>query len=226
MNVVITGASRGIGAVLAENLNADWMYLLYGHDDESMARVNIGRNCSVIKCDVSNKTDVEMAFDMISDVDVLINNAGINIDAPIVEMTEDEWDKVIDVNMKSVFLCTKYTVPKMHYGSHIINISSVVSKIGVTGASNYAASKGGVEALTRSLAKELIGIGIRVNCLSLGYFDIGLGKQLSEKVRQAAIKRIGLKAFGDPMEIVKAVQYIMSSSYLVGSVIELNGGIL
>ena len=226
MNIVITGASRGIGRVLANNLPASKMFLLYHEDDENMKLTTANMKCDflIFKCDVSNNAQVKSTFDEIEQIDVLINNAGTVDDSLIRNMSEEQWDRVIDVNLKGAFLCSKYAVPKMRDGSHIINISSVTSKTGLIGACNYAASKGGLESLTKSLASELIRDGIFVNCISLGFFEIGLGVSLRQRVRDSTLQQIPLHHFGDPLEIVGTVKFIMGSQYLVGSTINLSGG--
>jgi 3-oxoacyl-[acyl-carrier protein] reductase len=226
VNVVITGASRGIGRIIAHNLPASKMFLLYHADDESMKLTMAGMKCAFItfKCDVANEAQVKNTFDKIEQIDVLINNASIVDDALLGNMSEAQWDRVIDVNLKGTFLCCKHAVPKMREGSHIVNISSITSQSGIIGAGNYAASKGGVEALTRSLARELIRDGIFVNCVSLGFFEIGLGASLRQKVRDATLQQIPLHRFGDPLEIVRAINFLTGSKYLVGSIINLSGG--
>lgn len=226
MNIVITGASRGIGQVLANGLTAFKMFLLYHRDDENMKRTIANMKCevSIFKCDVSSDMQVKNTFDQIEQVDVLINNAGVAEDSLVRDMSEEQWDRVVDVNLKGVFLCSKYAITKMKRNSHIINISSVVSRSGAIGACNYAASKGGVESFTKSLARELIRDGIFVNCISLGFFEIGLGASLKQKVKDSTLEQIPLHHFGDPLEIVRAVEFIIGSKYLVGSIINLNGG--
>ncbi len=226
MHIVITGASRGIGRVLANNLPASKMYLLYNTDEQGMKVTDKNMKCdfTAFKCDVSSSAQVRDTFEKFEHIDVLINNAGTVADALIKNMTEEQWDKVIDTNLKGAFLCAKYAVPKMREGSHIINISSVTSKTGVIGACNYVASKGGLESLTKSLAIELIRDGIFVNCISLGFFETGLGASLRQKVRESALQHMPAHRFGDPLEIVRAVEFIIGSKYLVGSTINLSGG--
>lgn len=226
MNIVITGASRGIGRVLAHNLPAAKMFLLYHTDDQNMKLTMASMKCDflVCKCDVADDAQVKQAFAAIEQIDVLINNAGTVDNALIKNMSEAQWDRVIATNLKGAFLCSKYAIPKMKNGSHIINISSITSKTGIIGASNYTASKGGLESLTKSLARELIRDGIFVNCLSLGFFEIGLGVSLSPKIRDLTLQQIPLHHFGDPSEIVRAVEFIIGSKYLVGSTINLSGG--
>ena len=227
MNIVITGASRGIGQLLANNLPASKTFLLYHADDESMKLTAANMKCpfSIFKCDVSNESQVKNTFAQIEHIDVLINNAGVVADSLIKDMDEKQWDRVLDVNLKGAFLCTKYAIPRMVRNSHVINISSVVSRMGAVGASNYAASKGGLESFTKSVAREVIRDEIFVNCISLGFFESGLGTKLTQKVRDRTLEQIPLHRFGDPMEIVRTVEFIIGSRYLVGSVINLNGGV-
>lgn len=226
-NIVITGASRGIGQLLANNLQASKMYLFYHKDNDNMEITAAKMRCdfSIFRCDVSDDMQVKNTFAQIENIDVLINNAGTTADSLVATMSEAQWDEVIDTNLKGVFLCSKYATPKMNKGSHIINISSIVSQTGIIGASNYAASKGGVEALTRSLAKELIRDGIFVNCICLGFFNIGLGTRLNQKVSDAILQGIPLHCFGNPLEIIRAIEFIIGSNYLVGSIIPLTGGL-
>lgn len=227
MNIVVTGASRGIGQILANNLPASKMFLLYHADDEGMKLTVANMRCPfyIFKCDVSSEAQVKNTFDQVEQIDVLINNAGITADSLLRNMSEEQWDRVINVNLKGAFLCSKYAIPKMGRDSHIINVSSIVSKMGARGACNYATSKGGLESFTKSLARELIEDRIFVNCISLGFFEVGLGTNLSQKVKDSTLKQIPLHHFGNPMEIVRTVEFIIGSRYLVGSVINLNGGI-
>ena len=226
MNVVITGASRGIGRLLSTNLSASKMFLLYHTDSKSMEETVEKLKCdyAVFKCDVSNEKQVENTFDQIDEIDVLINNAGVRTNSTVRKMTEEQWDQVMDVNAKGVFLCCKYAIPKMTRNSHIVNISGIVSRTGSVGASNYVASKGALESFTRSLALECVKDEIFVNGVSLGFFEIGLGTTLREATREHLLEAVPLHRFGDPVEIVRAVEYIISSRYLVGSIINLSGG--
>ncbi len=226
MNVVITGASRGIGRLLATNLSASKIFLLYHIDSKSMEETVEKLKCdyAVFKCDVANEEQVKNAFDQIDGIDVLINNAGVRINSTVRKMTEEQWDEVMDVNAKGVFLCCKHAIPKMTRNSHIVNISAIVSRTGSIGASNYVASKGALESFTKSLALELTRDEIFVNGVSLGFFEIGLGTTLRDATREHLLEAVPLHRFGDPMEIVRAVEYLISSRYLVGSIINLSGG--
>lgn len=225
MNIVLTGATGGVGQVIAQNLEADHWFLLYRNLERIQDVTKSMSRYSTLRCDVTDEGNVKVAFEAIDKIDVLINNAGITTVSKVKYMSPFEWDSVFDTNLRGAFLCSKYAIPKMQKGGHIVNISSVTSRIGSVGASAYAASKGGLEAFTRSLALELVEKRIFVNALSLGFFETGLGSKLSDKVRDETMKRIPLNQFGDPMEIVRAIEFIISSEYLVGATIELCGGL-
>jgi 3-oxoacyl-[acyl-carrier protein] reductase len=226
MNIVITGASGGIGQVLAKSLKADQMVLFYNTNMEDISKLASSLRLPVEtrRCDLTSEDEVKAAFEDIKQIDVLINSAGVVDNALVESMTEKQWDTVLDTNLKGVFLGSKYAIPRMNPGSHIVNISSILSGTGIVGACNYAASKGGLESFTKSLARELIKRGIFVNCISLGFFETGLGKKLSEKAREHALQQIPTHEFGNPIEIVRAVEYIIGSKYLIGTIINLSGG--
>jgi NAD(P)-dependent dehydrogenase (short-subunit alcohol dehydrogenase family) len=136
MNIVLTGATGGVGQVLAQNLNASRLFLLY-RDASKLAGATFQlrtHDYFTFRCDVMNEYEVKATFDLIDDIDVLINNAGITIDSKVKNMDVDAWDKVIATNLRGAFLCSKYAIPKMVEGGHIINISSVTSRIGAAGA--------------------------------------------------------------------------------------------
>ena len=136
------------------------------------------------------------------------------------------WDRVIESNLKTVFLSCRYGITKVVQGGHIINISSILGSMGMIGASNYVAAKGGVESFTKSFALECLHKNrVYVNAIALGYFKIGMGLTLNEKIANYICQQIPLREFGEPDEIGKLVKYIISSQYLVGQVIHLNGGL-
>jgi len=150
LHVVITGASRGLGRFLARGLStkSEKLYLIYYKNDEKMRETveGISARYDIFKCDISQESEVVRVFQQIPEIDVLINNTGINEDALLENMEIDSWKKVIDVNLTGAFLCCKHAVPKMRkFGSHIINISSVVAQTGSIGVVNYAASRAGLE---------------------------------------------------------------------------------
>jgi len=233
MYIVITGASRGIGSFLAwslsqsQNVPVSKLYLIYRSSDKEMKKTvsRLTCDCEVFKCDVANEVEVSATFQKFPEIDVLINNAGTTCDSLVTKMSEEAWDKVLNVNLKGAFLCSKNAIPKMtRFGSQIINISSVLAKSGAYGAANYATSKGGLEAFTRSLSREVIKKGIFVNAIALGFFDIGLGLRLPTKVKQAAIQRTLMGTLGPPAEITKLVEYLINQRFMVGQVLHLNGG--
>lgn len=228
MNIMIAGASGGIGRYLTEQFDrlGNTLYLTY-HSRRDMLFQPFRAETVVSKCDFSAAHDVEATFSSVVELDVLINVMGRVENRLIQRMDEGEWDRVIASNFKTVFLSCKFGVSKMADGGHIINISSVLGDIGMPGATNYVVTKGGVEAFTRSFALEcLLGTKkIFVNAIALGYFKIGEGLRLTENIAQMAKERIPLKEFGDPEEIYKAVSYLISSKYMVGQTLRVNGGL-
>ena len=228
MKVMIVGASGGIGKLLTRHFDTkeNDLFLTYNKSRDKIYPVKKATS-TVFKCDFKKITEVEKVFSNIEAIDVLINSIGIVANNLVYRMDEQEWDNVINTNLKSIFLSCRYAIPKINEEGHIINFSSILGRIGMIGATNYAASKGGVESFTRSLALECLHKRkIFVNAVALGYFKIGMGLELSENIIEHIKKRIPLKEFGEPDEILRVIDYIISSKYLVGQVIELNGGLL
>ncbi|MFX1600995.1 MAG: SDR family oxidoreductase [Promethearchaeota archaeon] len=228
MKIMIVGASGGIGNLLTKHFDSKENELILTYN-KSRNKIYPTKNAksSIIKSDFTKINEVENAYLDIETLNVLINAIGCVANNLIYRMDEQEWDTVINTNLKSIFLSCRYGIPKMVDDGHIINFSSVLGKIGMVGATNYAASKGGVESFTKSLALECLhNRKIYVNAVALGYFKIGMGLDLDEKIVDIIKKRIPLKDFGEPDEIIKVVDYILSSKYLVGQVIEVNGGLL
>lgn len=226
MNILIAGASGGIGRHLTEHFDVEgnMLYLTSRRHPEKLI-IPSRAAAATYGCDFTNPSDVQFVFDQIRSLDVIINCMGHVENSLIVRMSEEQWDRVIESNMKSVFLSCRFGAPLVVSGGHIINISSVLGEMGMPGASNYCAAKGAVEAFTRSFALECLSRKISVNALSLGYFDTGLGRGLSPEIVARILKRIPLGEFGDPDEISRAVDYIISSQYMVGNVLRLNGGL-
>jgi 3-oxoacyl-[acyl-carrier protein] reductase len=228
MKIMIVGASGGIGNLLTKHFDSEGneLYLTYNKSRNKIYSTKNAKS-SIIKSDFTNVNDAENTFSNVESLDVLINVIGRVANNLIYRMQEQEWDTVINTNLKTIFLSCRYGIPKMIEEGHIINFSSVLGRMGMVGATNYAASKGGVESFTKSLALECLHKRkIFVNAIALGYFKIGMGIDLSEKIINTIKEKIPLKDFGEPDEIIRVVDYIISSKYLVGQVIEINGGLL
>ncbi|AAD36790.1 short-chain dehydrogenase [Thermotoga maritima MSB8] len=176
------------------------------------------------------KEVVEKVVQKYGRIDVLVNNAGITRDALLVRMKEEDWDAVINVNLKGVFNVTQMVVPymiKQRNGS-IVNVSSVVGIYGNPGQTNYAASKAGVIGMTKTWAKELAGRNIRVNAVAPGFIETPMTEKLPEKARETALSRIPLGRFGKPEEVAQVILFLASdeSSYVTGQVIGIDGGLV
>lgn len=240
-NVIVTGATRGIGReialTLAENgANIAINYRNYNNEVESLLEEikSFGVNAIAIKCDVSKTQEVD---DFVKEVklhfntiDVLINNAGITKDGLILRMKEEDFDDVLDVNLKGTFNATKAVssiMVRQKYGK-IINISSVVGIAGNAGQCNYAASKAGVIGFSKSVARELASRNVNVNVVAPGYINTDMTKKLPDKVKEEIIKSIPMKKIGDPKEVANLVLFLSSnlSDYITGQVINVDGGMV
>jgi 3-oxoacyl-[acyl-carrier protein] reductase len=238
---LITGAGRGIGRSIAITLaqaGAD-VAITYARSSSAAEQVRaeieaMGRKALIYQADaVDAKRADEVVGDLVKQwgrLDVLVNNAGITKDTLIMRMSEDQWDDVIQTNLKSVFNYSKSAVRpmmKQRTGS-IINIGSVVGVSGNAGQTNYSASKAGMIGFTKSLAKELASRNIRVNLIAPGYITTDMTDQLNEATLQAIEKSIPLGKAGDPQDIALAVQYLSSdaASYVTGIVLHIDGGMV
>ncbi|NMA50174.1 MAG: 3-oxoacyl-[acyl-carrier-protein] reductase [Tissierellia bacterium] len=236
---LVTGASRGIGKEIALALAKEGYDIAFSfNSNKEMAEIvkheieEIGSKAVAIKADVSSKEDVDNMIKLIGEelgtVDVLVNNAGITKDNLLIRMSEEDWDDVITVNLKSAFLTTKAvarSMMKKRYGK-IINLSSVVGIMGNAGQANYSASKAGLIGLTKSTAKELAGRGIRVNAIAPGFVSTDMTNALSDEVKETMLKAIPLGYFASTKEISDLVVFLASekSDYITGQVIEIDGG--
>jgi 3-oxoacyl-[acyl-carrier protein] reductase len=239
--VVITGGSRGIGRATALKFMEEDPILVLVHYDptddamnETLGLLNEnGIESEAHKLDVSSYEKVGELFDLILNkygrVDVLINNAGITRDKVFVRMTEEDWDRLMDVNLKSVFNCSYFAVKAMmkERKGCIVNVSSVVGQIGNFGQCNYAASKAGIMGFTKSLAREVAQRGIRVNAVAPGFIDTEMTKVLPEKVKEMFLASIPMGRMGRPEEVADVIVWLCSekSSYLTGQIIHVNGGL-
>lgn len=236
---LVTGGSRGIGREIALALAKEGhnMAISYGSNPEKAQEVveeikSFGVEAIAVKADVSIGEDVQNLVDVVlkelGTIDILVNNAGITKDNLLIRMTEEDWDKVMDVNLKGVFLCTKAvsrTMMKKRYGK-IINISSVVGITGNAGQGNYSASKAGVIGFTKSMAKELASRGIRVNGIAPGFIQTDMTDVLKEEVKEEMLKHIPLNSFGSPKDIANLVVFLAGegSDYITGQIIKVDGG--
>lgn len=238
---LVTGASRGIGKaialLLAEN-GADVAVNFAGSTAAAEAVAaeieKMGRKAILVQGDVS-QTEVcaEMVDKVVKElghIDILVNNAGITRDTLLLRMKEEDWDAVLNTNLKGVFNCTKAAVKymaKQRSGS-IVNISSVVALMGNAGQANYAAAKAGILGFTRSVAKEMAARGIRVNAVTPGFIKTDMTSVLSEKVVAAMEASIPLARLGEPEDIAKAVLFLVSdnSAYITGQTLHVDGGMV
>ena len=236
---LVTGASRGIGKAIALALaeNGAAVAVNYSSSEASalevaeIIRKNGGR-AEIIKARVNVDSEVEEMFTAVEKslgpFDIFVNNAGITKDNLLMRMKTEEWDSVIDVNLKGAFLCTRRAVKGMmknRYGK-IINISSVVGFAGNAGQFNYSATKAGIIGMTKSAALECASRGIRVNAVAPGFIETDMTASLSDDVKAAYMEKIPLKSLGKPEDIANAVVYLASplSDYMTGQTLHLNGG--
>lgn len=236
---LVTGASRGIGKAIALALAENGAAVAVNYSSSEAAAVEVaelirknGGKAEIFKARVNVEAEVEEMFSAVEKslgpVDILVNNAGITKDNLLMRMKTEEWDSVIDVNLKGAFLCTRRAVKGMmknRYGK-IINISSVVGFAGNAGQFNYSATKAGIIGMTKSAALECASRGIRVNAVAPGFIETDMTASLSDDVKAAYMEKIPLKSLGKPEDIANAVVYLASplSDYMTGQTLHLNGG--
>jgi 3-oxoacyl-[acyl-carrier protein] reductase len=232
--VIVTGAGKGIGKGIALAFAKEKYNVVVSDVDMEACQETaeeIGANSLAVKCDVSNKADVDNLINEASkkfkNIDVLVNNAGIYPFVTFDKMTEKDWDKVLDVNLKSIFLTSKAVLRAMSSGGRIINISSIASLVGFEGLVHYCASKGGINGMIRALALELAPKKITVNAVAPGAIDTpGATSAMDEKTRKQTIALIPWARYGLPEDIANAVVFLASekSDYITGQVITVDGG--
>lgn len=237
---LVTGASRGIGREIAIGLSNKGIDVAITYNSNASRAEEVveelkqnGVKAIAIKGDSSIEEDVLFIVKKVEEelgtIDILVNNAGITKDNLLIKMKSEEWDDVLSVNLKGVFLCTKAVargMMKKRYGK-IINITSVVGITGNAGQGNYSASKAGVIGFTKSMAKELASRGIRVNAIAPGFIKTDMTDVLKDEIKEQLIKSIPLGSLGSPRDISNAVNFLASeeSDYITGQVIQINGGL-
>ncbi|MCM2533450.1 3-oxoacyl-[acyl-carrier-protein] reductase [Neobacillus pocheonensis] len=238
---LVTGASRGIGREIALELarqGANVAINFAGSEAKANEVVDeikgLGRDAFTVKCDVSNSEEVtSMVKDTIEHfgkLDILVNNAGITKDNLIMRMKEEEWDDVININLKGVFLVTKAVTRQMmkQRVGRIINIASIVGVSGNPGQANYVAAKAGVIGLTKTTAKELATRNITVNAIAPGFITTDMTDKLTEEVKAEMLKQIPLARLGEPKDIAKVTAFLASddSAYMTGQTLHIDGGMV
>jgi len=232
--VLVTGGTRGIGRAIAERFkDAGAVVYITGTNEERTKAVAEEIGVNGVKMDVTDREEVKRVVSEILEkegqIDILINNAGITRDTLFMRMKDKDWDNVIDTNLNGVYNVTRAVVPAMvkKRSGNIINISSVVGFTGNVGQVNYSATKSALIGFTKSLAKELGGRGIRVNCIAPGYITTDMTEKIPAKIKEELLKSIPLKREGEPREIADVCLFLASNmaSYITGTVIHVNGGL-
>ena len=232
---IVTGGTRGIGASISKKLKSSNFKVIanYTSNDDAAESFSKENNIEVIKWDVSNYDECQKSVNKIyegnQNVDILVNNAGITRDAPLHKMSKDNWQKVIDVNLNSIFNMTSLVINKMRENSfgRIVHISSVNGQKGQFGQTNYAATKSALIGFSKSLALESASKGITSNVICPGYINTEMVAAIREDILKSIIETIPNKRLGEADEVAQMVDYLVSdkASYVNGSTFSINGGL-
>lgn len=237
---IVTGAAQGIGRAIAERLAVAGADVAVVDMDLTRAQETVsavaahGRRAVAITANVAEWADVkamvEQALGSLGRIDMLINNAGITRDGLLLRMKEEDWNAVLDVNLKGTFHCTKAVLPTMtkQRAGAMVNIASVVGVMGNAGQANYAASKAAVIGFTKTVAREYASRGITVNAVAPGFIETAMTDKLGGEAREALLTQIPLGRLGSPADVAEAVRFLVSPSaaYITGHVLHVNGGML
>lgn len=237
---IITGSARGIGKGIAEKFSENGaniviVDILQEEIDKTVSQLKVSNpNVIGIKCDITQENEVEnlveKTMEQFQSIDILVNNAGITRDKLLIRMTLADWEDVIKVNLTGTFLCTQKVskiMMKQRKGK-ILNIASVVGIMGNAGQSNYSASKGGIIAFTKSVAKELAPRNINVNAIAPGFIKTEMTDRLPDEVKENYLKSIPLRNFGDTQDVAELALFLCSdnSNYITGQTIVIDGGMI
>ena len=239
--VLVTGGSRGIGKAAALACAREGAHIIINYAgnvkaaEETVKEISdLGQKCLAVQADISKLADVERLIEEATaefgKIDILVKNAGITRDGLLMRMKEEDWDAVIETNLKGIFLCTKAVIRGMmkQRSGRIINMTSVVGVMGNAGQANYAAAKAGVIGFTKSTAKELASRGITVNAIAPGFIHSDMTSVLPENVKEEMVKAIPIGRMGEAEEVADAVVFLASNSarYITGQVIHVDGGMV
>jgi len=237
---IVTGAARGIGKSIAIKLGLAGANVVIADVEEEIAKSTAreisqkGSEAIPVRVDVSSLSSVEemvkKTLDKFGRIDILVNNAGVTRDALVMRMKEEDWDLVLDVNLKGAFNCIKVVSPIMvkQRSGKIVNIASIVGIVGNAGQANYAASKGGLIALTKTCAKELASRQINVNAVAPGFIETSMTERLPAEVKERLSSQIPFGKIGKPEDVASAVLFLVSeeADYITGEVVKVDGGMV
>ena len=235
--VIVTGGSRGIGAAIVKELAKEKYNLVLNYNNSEDAAKKIQKELEdqnikieIFKADVSKREEVKelvkFALEKYKNIDVLINNAGIDQIKPFMDITDEDWNKIMQVNLNSVFYCCQEVLENMIHNKKgcIINISSIWGRIGASCEVHYSASKAAIDGLTKALAKEMGPSNIRINSIAPGIIETEMNKDLSKEDIKEILSQVPLGRIAKPEEIVKSIKWLIEDEYVTGQVISVDGG--